>query len=114
MPDSVPGKLLTAMKNRKFNTAAKLFASPIDFQAWTPAGHWTAEDAGTIAKILEVWFSPGAGNTITYSNETAGKGGMATLEYEMAWKTQPDDQVRMLRQTYLMTIKGEKIVSARV
>jgi hypothetical protein len=114
MPDSVPGKLLAAIKNRKFGVASKLFATPIDFEAWTPAGHWTADDAGTIAKILEVWFSPGAGNTVTYSNETAGKGGLATLEYEIAWKIQPDDQLRMLRQTYVMVVKGEKITWARV
>ncbi len=114
MPTTVPGALLTAIKARKFGTASKLFAAPVDFEAWTPAGHWVAHDATTVSKILEVWFTPGAGSSITYTSETSGTRGAATLEYEIAWKTQPDDQVRLLRQVFLMTVKGEKIVSARV
>jgi len=114
MPNTVPGQLLAAIKARKFGPASKLFSSPVDFEAWTPAGHWVAEDAPTVAKILEVWFSPGNGSTISYSNETSGARGAATLEFEIAWKTQPDDQVRVLRQVFLMTVKGEKITSARV
>lgn len=114
MPNTVPGQLLAALKARKFNAASKLFASPVDFEAWTPVGHWLAQDASTISKILEVWYTPGAGSTITFSSETSGARGAATLEYEIEWKTQPDDQVRVLRQVYLMTVKGEKIVSARI
>ena len=114
MPSTVPGQLLAAIKARKFGPASKFFSSPVDFEAWTPAGHWVAEDAATIAKILEVWFSPGAGSSITFSNETAGPKGAATLEYEISWKTQPDDQVRVVRQVVVMTTKGEKITSARV
>ncbi|MBI5285726.1 MAG: hypothetical protein HY874_11590 [Chloroflexi bacterium] len=114
MPNTVPAQLLTAMKSRKFGSVAKLFSSQVDFQAWTPAGHWVATDAATAGKIVEVWFSPGSGSSIVFSNESAGKGGSAMLEYEMTWRTQPDDQVRALRQIWLLTVKGEKITSARV
>ena len=111
---TVPGALLAAIKARKFTSIGKMFASPVDFHAWTPAGHWVAEDAASVAKIIEVWFSPGAGSIITWSNETAGARGVATLECEIAWKTEPDDQGRILRQAYLLTIKNDKITAARV
>jgi hypothetical protein len=111
---TVPAQLMAAIKARKFTTASRLFAAPVDFHAWTPAGHWVAEDGQTIAKIIEVWFTPGAGSSVTWSNETSGARGAATLEYEMAWKAAPDDQPRVLRQTWLLITKGEKIVSARV
>lgn len=114
MPTTVPGQLLAAIKSRKFTSVARLFANPVDFEAWTPTGHWVAQDGPTVAKIVEVWFTPGAGSTITWSNETSGARGAATLEYEITWKTQPDDQPRVVRQAYLLTVKGEKIVSARV
>jgi hypothetical protein len=114
MPNTVPGQLLAAIKARKFNSVGRLFANPVDFQAWTPAGHWVAEDAPTVAKIIEVWFSPGAGSQILFSNETSGARGAACLELEIGWKTQPDEQQRVLRQVYLMTVKNDKIVSARV
>ena len=113
MATTVPGQLLAAIKARKFTSVSKLFASPIDFEAWTPTGHWPAHDGPTVAKILEVWFTPGAGSTVTWSNETAGAKGAATLEYEITWKTQPDDQLRVVRQAFVMTVKGEKIASAR-
>jgi hypothetical protein len=114
MATTVPGQLLAAIKSRKFTSIAKLFAPPVDFEAWTPSGHWVAQDGSTVAKIVEVWFTPGAGSSITWSNETSGARGAATLEYEISWKTQPDDQPRVVRQACLMTVKGEKIVSARV
>ncbi len=114
MPTTVPGQLLAAIKSRKFTSIAKLFANPVDFEAWTPSGHWPAQDGPTVAKIIEVWFTPGAGSVITWSNETAGARGAATLEYEITWKTQPDDQPRVVRQAFLLTVKGEKIISARV
>ncbi len=114
MPNSVPGQLLAAIKARRFNSVAKLFAPQIDFQAWTNVGHWVAEDAATAARIIEVWFTPGSGSTVLYSNETSGARGAATLEYEIAWKAPPDDQPRILRQVYLMAIRHDKIVSARV
>jgi hypothetical protein len=114
MPNTVPAQLLAAIKARKWTSVARLFANPVDFQAWTPSGHWVAEDGGTAAKIIEVWYTPGAGSTITLANETSGARGAATLEYEMTWKVPPDDQPRVLRQTFLMTVKGEKITQARV
>lgn len=114
MPNSVPGQLLAAIKGRKFTSVARLFANPVDFQAWTPIGHWVAEDGATAGKIIEVWFTPGAGSQVVYSNETSGARGAAGLELEIAWKVQPDDQPRVLRQVYLLTVKNEKIVSARV
>ena len=115
MPNTVPGLLLAAIKARKFGNVAKLFATPVDFQAWTPAGRWVAADASTVAKIIEVWFTPGAGSsTIVYSNETSGARGAASLEYELAWKVQPDDQPRALRQLFLLTVKGDRITNARV
>lgn len=113
MPNSVPGQLLTAIKARKFGNVSRMFAPQVDFQAWAPTGHWVATDPGTASKIIEVWFTPGTGSTITFSNETSNARS-ATLEFEITWKTQPDDQVRVLRQVYLMSIKGEKITSARV
>jgi hypothetical protein len=113
MANSVPGQLLNAIKARKFGTVAKLFAPQVDFQAWTPYGHWSASDAATVGKIIETWYTPGTGSVVTFSTETAtAKSGM--LECEVSWKIQPDDQVRVLRQVYLLTLKGEKITAARV
>ncbi len=115
MPVTVTGTLLANIKSRKFPSVGKMFASPVDFEAWTPSGHWTAEDGATIAKIIEVWFTPGTGSgTVVWSSETTGAKGLAVLEYEVAWKTTPEDQPRVLRQAWLLTTKGEKIVSARV
>jgi hypothetical protein len=61
-----------------------------------------------------VWFAPGVGSSIVWSNESSGKGGSATLEFEVAWKIPPDEQPRVLRQAYVLTIKGDKIAAARV
>jgi len=113
MPNTVPGTLLAAIKARKFGNVAKLFAPQVDFQAWTPSGHWIASDPSPAAKIIEVWYTPGNGSTVVFSNETSNARA-ATLECEIAWKTQPDDQARVLRQVYLLTLKGEKITAARV
>lgn len=115
MPGTIPAQLLAAIKGRRFPSIARMFATGVDFQAWTPAGHWTANDGATIAKIVEVWFSPvGAPSNITFSNETVGARGAAMLEYEIEWKVQPDDQPRVLRQIHLLTIKNDKIIAARV
>lgn len=113
MAISVPGQLLNAIKARKFGTVARLFAPQVDFQAWTPNGHWSAGDPSTVAKIIETWYTPGSGSVVTFSTDTAtAKSGM--LECEVTWKIQPDEQVRVLRQVYLLTLKGEKITAARV
>jgi hypothetical protein len=114
MATTVPSQLLAAIKARKFTSIGKMCSGPVDFEAWTPTGHWVAQDGSTVAKIIEVWFTPGAGSTVAWSNESAGAKGAATLECEITWKTQPDDQVRVLRQAYVMTIKGDKITHARV
>jgi hypothetical protein len=113
MPNSVPSQLLNAIKSRKFGTLAKLFAPQVDFQAWTPQGHWAASDPQTVGKIVETWYTPGVGSVITFSTESASaRSGL--LECEVSWKIQPDDQVRVLRQVYLLTLKGDKITAARV
>jgi hypothetical protein len=116
MPGSATfaGSLLTAIKGRKFSSIAKLFPAPVEFEGWTPTGHWVAQDGSTIAKIVEVWFTPGGtGTTVVWSNETTSKG-VTVLEYEVTWKTQPEDQPRALRQAWLLQMKGDKVVSARV
>ncbi len=114
MPEAVPGKVLAAIKGRKFAALSKLFAPKADFQAWTPSGRWAADDAATIAKILEVWFTPGAGpTTVVWSNETASAKA-ATLEYEVCWKAPPDDSARMLRDVWILTLKDERITAARI
>jgi hypothetical protein len=113
MPNSVPGQLLAAIKARKFGTLARLFAAQVDFQAWTPSGHWAASDPSTVAKIVETWYTPGAGSTVTFTSETANARA-AMLECEITWKIPPDDQVRVLRQVYVLTLKSEKIIAARV
>ena len=64
MSTTIPGQLLAAIKARKFTAVSKLFSPGVDFQAWTPAGTWVASDGATIAKIIEVWYTPGAGSTI--------------------------------------------------
>ena len=114
MATTVTGQLLASHKARKFSTVGKMFAVPVDFKAWTPTGHWVAQDGATAAKIIEVWYTPGGTSTVSWSNETAGARGAATLECEITWKTQPDDQERVLRQAYVLTVKGDKIASARV
>jgi hypothetical protein len=115
MAATVTGTLLAAIKARKFPSIGKMFATPVEFEAWTPSGHWTAQDGATIAKIIEVWNTPGAGaGTVVWSNEILGAKGLAILEYEVAWKTLPEDQPRVLRQVWLLNTKGDKIVSARV
>ena len=113
MAISVPGQLLAAIKARKFGTVAKLFAPQVDFQAWTPYGHWTASDPSTVAKIIETWYTPGAGSVVTFSTESANARS-GVLECEISWKIPPDEQLRVLRQVYLLTLKGEKITNARV
>ncbi len=113
MPNSVPGQLLAAIKARKFGTVARLFATQVDFQAWTPTGHWVASDPSTVAKIIETWYTPGVGSAVAFSNETANARS-AMLECEITWKIPPDDQVRVLRQVYVLTLKSEKITAARV
>jgi|SRR5581483_3696147 len=111
---SIPAQLLAAIKGRKYTSIARLFANPVDFQGWTPTGHWVATDPQTAARIIEVWFSPGgSASTITWSNETSTTK-FGTLEYEIAWQAQPDDQPRVLRQAYILTFKGDKIAAARV
>jgi len=113
MANSVPGQLLANIKSRKFTSLARMFAPQVDFQAWTPYGHWSASDPSTVAKIIETWYTPGTGSVITFSNETAtARSGL--LECEVSWKIPPDDQVRVLRQVYLLTLKGDKITAARV
>jgi hypothetical protein len=115
MTTTVASQLMAAIKARKFPTVARLFAPKVDFQAWTPSGRWVAEDGGTASKIIEAWFTPGAGvSTINWSSESSAGRGSLILEYEMTWKVQPDDQTRMLRQVFLMTIKDDRITSARV
>lgn len=111
---SIPAQLLAGIKSRKFSSLSKLFAPGVDFQAWNPAGHWVASDGTTASRIIEVWYTPGTNSTIVYSNETSGAKGAATLEIEVAWKLPPEDQVRVLRQFYALTIKGDKITQARV
>ena len=115
MASSVPSQLLTAIKARRFSAVASLFAPDVQFEAWNPSGRWVAEDPLTAARIIEVWFTPGSGSSVVWSNETNGARGAATLEFEMAWKAPPDEQPRTLRQVYLLTInKAGKIASARV
>jgi len=114
MATTVTSQLLNAIKGRKWSAASKLFAPGVDFQAWTPVGHWVANDPATVGRILEAWFSPGAGSTIVESNESTGARGSAMLELEISWTIPPDDQPRVLREVYLMTIKNDRIVQARV
>ena len=114
MPNTIPAQLLTAIKARKFGTVAKLFAPGVDFQAWTPGGKWVASDGATVAKIIEVWYTPGAGSTIVDTAETAGARGAVTLEFEISCKLPPEDQVRVLRQVYLLTVKNDRITRARI
>ena len=114
MANTIPGQLLAALKARKFTSIGRLYAPGVDFQAWNPSGHWAASDAATIAKIFEVWFSPGVGATVVESHETATSK-TATLEFEISWKLPPEDQPRVLRQYHLMTInKDGRIASARI
>jgi hypothetical protein len=115
MANSFAGQVLNAIKGRKFTSIGRLCASGVDFQAWTPSGHWVATDGPTVAKIIEVWYSPGAGtNQILSSNEMAVGRNSSLLEVEATWKTGPDDQPRILHQAYLITGKGDKITQMRV
>jgi len=117
-PTTIAGQLLAAIKARKFTQAARLFAPECDFKAWTNLGFWQANDPGTVGKILEVWFSPGSGSVVVDSREVQTKG-LQILEFEIQWKL-PDEQPRVLREVYLLTVKqdkatkAEKIVEARV
>ena len=116
--DSVPGQLLAAIKARKFtsgsNSVAKLCTSDVHFEAWNNAGHWVADDPTTTARIIEVWFTPGNGpSAVTWSNESSTTKS-AVLEAEVHWVAPPDDQPRVLRQIYLLTLKDGKISSMRV
>ena len=114
MANTVPTQLLNAIKGRKFGSVGKLYAPGVDFQAWTPSGHWVAGDGSTASKIIETWFSPGIGSQIVWSNETPAGRNTVLLEYEIAWSLPPDDQPRVLRQAHLLTIKNDRIVAARV
>src|SRR6266581_1911611 len=116
MTSRVPSQLLAAIKGRKFTSLARLFAPQTEFEAWTNVGHWVAQDGQTAAKIIEAWYAPGAGSsTVVYSNETQGARGSAVLECELTWNAPPDDQPRVLRQVYLLTInKNDRIANARV
>ena len=112
--ETVPGKILAAIKGRKFTTLGKLCAPKVDFQAWTPSGRWVAEDPATVAKIVEVWFTPGAApTTVMWSTETS-TAKSATLEYEVCWKAPPDESPRVLRDVWMLTLKDGKITAARV
>jgi hypothetical protein len=118
---TVTAQFLNAIRSRKFNQIGKLCASDIDFQAWTPVGHWIATDPSTVAKIIEVWFTPGAGaSVIAESRETSAAKGFTILELEIGWTLVPEDQPRILREVYLLTIKqdkaskADKITEARV
>ena len=137
MPNTVPGQLLAGLKARRFNAVAKLFAPDVDFQAWTPVGHWVAKDRATVAQIIEVWLTPGQGYQVLHSEETSGAGGAATLECELAWHKpahwgvpmrgrpsngQPpspqvaldSDPLVILRQLFLLKIRDGLITQARV
>ncbi len=114
MASSVAAQLLNAIKGRKFTSIGRMCAAGVDFQAWTPTGHWVANDGPTVAKIVEVWYSPGIANQILQSNEAAIGRNSFLLELEVTWKAPPDDQPRVLHQAYIGTVKGDKIVHMRV
>jgi hypothetical protein len=115
MANSFAAQVLNAIKGRKFTSIGRLCASGVDFQAWTPTGHWVANDGPTVAKIIEVWYSPGSGNSQILSSEEHAVGRNSTLlELEVTWKAPPDEQPRILHQAYLITGKGEKISQMRV
>ena len=110
---TVPAQLVNAIRQRRFTQVARLFAPNVDFQAWTPAGHWVATDPTTASRIIEVWYTPGVNSTVVDIHETSNARS-ATLEVEMSWKTELEDQPRTLRQVYLLTLKDGKITQARV
>lgn len=113
-PRTIPGDILNAIRTRKFSQIAKLFDKSVDFQAWSPVGHWTAADGPTAAKIIEVWYSPGVPPAqILFSHESQTKTA-ATLECEVSWRLEAEEGTRVLRQVYLLTLKNDKIVAARV
>lgn len=132
----VTGQLLAHLKARRFSAIAKLMAPNVDFQGWTPAGHWSASDPKTAAQIIEVWLSSAAGCKVLNSEESSGAGGTATLECELAWHRQSNwgvpargrpanapsappaaldtDPLVILRQLYLLTVRNGLITRARV
>jgi hypothetical protein len=118
--NSVAAQLLNAIRGRKFNQIGRLCASDVDFQAWTPVGHWVATDPSTVSKIIEVWFTPGAGSSVIVDSRESTQKGLTVLELEIGWKLVPEDQPRVLREVYLLNIKQDKatktdkIVEARV
>jgi len=114
MANSLAAQVLTAIKGRKFTSLGRLCAPGVDFAAWTPTGHWLASDGPTVAKIVEVWYSPGAGNQILHTNEATIGRNSFLLEIEVTWKVAPDDQPRILHQAYWITAKGDKITQMRV
>lgn len=122
--DSVPAQLLASIKARRFSALARLFAADTDFQAWTPSGHWAATDGRIAARIIEVWFTPGAHSVVNFANITSGGKGVTVLECEVGWgvpvqpnskMTQtPPDEPRVLRQVYVLRAKDGRITEARV
>jgi hypothetical protein len=88
---TVTAQLLNAIRSRKFNQIGRLCASDIDFQAWTPVGHWVANDPSTVAKIIEVWFTPGAGaSVIVESRETTEQELREYIEKDPTVKAEAD------------------------
>lgn len=135
MPNPVPGQFLAHMKARRFGAIAKLCAPGVDFQAWTPVGHWVAHDGATVAQIVEVWLTPAGPVKVLHSEETVGPRGTATLEFELAWHRQANwgvpmrgrpsgpvpapvaqdtDPLVMLRLLCLLTTRDGRITRARI
>jgi len=121
---SVTAQLLVNIRTRKFTAIAKQFADDAEFEAWTPSGRWTASDARTAARIIEVWFTPGTGTVVQHSYEARIGRRTVLLECEIEWKLPSvsnaktgivfEGEPRVLRQVYLLTIKHGKITAARV
>ncbi len=122
---SVTAQLLAHIRAREFTAIAKLFSDEAEFEAWTPSGRWTASDARTAARIIEVWFTPGTGTVVQHSYEAHTGRRTVLLECEIAWKLPSvsnakakgvvvEGEPRVLRQVYLLTIKNGKITAARV
>lgn len=136
MSNRITGELLAHIKARRFDAIAKLFSPKVDFQAWTPAGHWVANDGVTAAQIMEVWFTPAGVCQVLFNEETSGVGGVANLECELAWHRPAPwgvpvrrptgfagsaagvgndaDPLVMLRQLYLLTTRNGLITRARI
>ena len=122
---TVAAQLLANIRTRKFAAIARQFAEETEFQAWTPAGHWTATDGRTAARIIEVWFTPGTNSIVRHSYEAHAARGMVVLECEIGWKLPSvanaktkgvliEGEPRVLRQVYLLAIKNGKITTAHV